>query len=33
VSRILSGRRVALDPVGRAARWFLRAARRLGRLS
>jgi predicted metal-dependent phosphoesterase TrpH len=33
VSRILRGRRVALDPVGRAAGWFLKAVRRLGRLS
>jgi predicted metal-dependent phosphoesterase TrpH len=33
VAEILDGRRVLLDPVGRAAGWFVDAARRLGRVS
>jgi predicted metal-dependent phosphoesterase TrpH len=33
VATILGGRRVLLDPVGRAAGWFVGAARRLGRVS
>ena len=33
VGDVLAGRRVLLDPVGAAARLFLKAAARLGRLS